>query len=221
MPPNSSSFFRSGAGCFFSLDWCHKTIDIREQFPLQQEVTLELARDVGIRHPQVSESCQVMSSDFLVNSSDPALPKFVLQAKYAKDLSDPRTVEKLELEQRYWEYKNVPWRIITEKEISRTASQNIEWLYPDQQRDYKFSELAEQLTFYSHHFAKNPSSTIIQISKLLDVKYDHGAGESLAEIRELLASRLLSFDVNIPFRKITPADIRFVDDISVLEAINV
>ncbi|WP_291329399.1 TnsA endonuclease C-terminal domain-containing protein [Desulfovibrio sp. UCD-KL4C] len=77
------------------------------------------------------------------------------------------------------------------------------------------------MTFYPHHFAKNSSSTIIQISKLLDVKYDHEAGESLAEIRELLASRLLSFDVNIPFRKITPADIRFVDDISVLEAINV
>ncbi|WP_291329720.1 TnsA endonuclease N-terminal domain-containing protein [Desulfovibrio sp. UCD-KL4C] len=99
---------------------------MREQFPLQQEVTFELARDVGIRHPQVSGSFQVMSSNFLVNSFDPALPKFVLQAKYAKDLSDPRTVEKLELEQRYWEHKNVPWFLVTEKEISRTASQNIE-----------------------------------------------------------------------------------------------
>ncbi|WP_239060954.1 TnsA endonuclease C-terminal domain-containing protein [Desulfovibrio sp. JC022] len=82
-------------------------------------------------------------------------------------------------------------------------------------------ELAKQLKFYFHHFSKTPASTIIKISKTLDVKYDYEAGGSLAEIRGLLASRLLSFDVNIPFRKLTPAEISFVDDISVLEAINV
>ncbi len=206
---------------FLMLDWAAKTTDIREQFPLQQEVTLELAKEAGIRHPQVAGIFQVMSSDFLVNSSDSIRPRFVLQAKYAKDLNDPRTVEKLELERRYWVYKGVPWRIVTEKDISSTAFQNIEWLYPDQQRTYELSELAEQLKFYSHHFAKSPSTTVIKISKSLDIKYDHEAGESLAEIRGLLASRLLSFDVNIPFRKLTPADIRFVDDVSVLEAINV
>lgn len=188
---------------------------------MQQELTLELAKDAGIRHPQVSGTNQVISSDFLVNSSDPVLPKFVLQVKYAKDLSDPRTVEKLELERRYWLYKEVPWFLVTEKEISSTVFQNIEWLYPDQQTTYELSELAEQLAFYTHHFEKDSSSTIIKISKSLDIKYDHEAGESLAEIRRLLASRLLSFDVNIPFRKLTPADISFVDDISVLEAINV
>lgn len=206
---------------FLTLDWSAKTTEIREQFPLQQELTLELAKDAGIRHPQVSGTFQVMSSDFLVNSSDPALPKFVLQAKFAKDLSEPRTVEKLELERRYWTYKEVPWFLVTEKEISSTVFQNLEWLYPDQQNTYELSELAEQLAFYSHHFEKNSSTTIIKISKSLDVKYDHEAGDSLAEIRGLLASRLLSFDVNIPFRKLTPADISCVADVSILEAINV
>ncbi|WP_035074794.1 heteromeric transposase endonuclease subunit TnsA [Maridesulfovibrio zosterae] len=206
---------------FLTLDWCSKTIEIREQFPLQQGVTLELAKEASIRHPQISGILQVMSSDFLVNSSDPNLPKFALQVKYTKDLSDPRTVEKLELERRYWAYKDVPWFLVTEKDISSTAFQNIEWLYPDQQRTYELSELTEQLKFYSHHFTKNPSTTIIKISKSLDVKYDHEAGESLAEIRALLASRLLSFDVNIPFRKLTPVNIGYVEDISALEVINV
>lgn len=206
---------------FLALDWSPKTTEIREQFPLQQELTFELAKDAGIRHPQVSGTNQVMSSDFLVNSSDPALPKFVLQVKYTKDLSDPRTVEKLELERRYWAYKEVPWFLVTEKEISSAVFQNIEWLYPDQQKTYELNELAEHLAFYSHHFEKDSSSTIIKISKSLDIKYDHEAGESLAEIRRLLASRLLSFDVNIPFRKLTPVDISFVDDMSVLEVINV
>ncbi|WP_320173979.1 TnsA endonuclease C-terminal domain-containing protein [Maridesulfovibrio sp.] len=180
-----------------------------------------MAKKSGIRHPQVSGIFQVMSSDFLVNSSDSTLSKFVLQAKYTKDLSDPRAVEKLELERRYWAHKEVPWFLVTEKEISNTVFQNIEWLYPDQQRTHELSDLAEQLKFYIHHFSKNPTSTIIKISKTLDVKYDHEAGESLAEIRGLMASRLLSFDVNIPFRKITPADLNFVDDVSVLEVINV
>jgi hypothetical protein len=206
---------------FLALDWSPRTTEIREQFPLQQEVTLALARDAGIRHPQVSGNMQVMSSDFLVNSSNHDLPKFVLQVKYSESLLDPRTIEKLELERRYWVHKEVPWFLITEKEISKTVFQNIEYLYPNQQTSLDTKILTEQLNFYSYHFLKNTSSTIIEISKSLDVKYNHEAGESLAEIRGLLANRLYSFDLNIPFQKITPADLEPGDVISVLEAINV
>ncbi|XPV76678.1 MAG: TnsA endonuclease N-terminal domain-containing protein [Desulfovibrio sp.] len=206
---------------FLSLDWSPNTIDIREQFPLQQQVTLELAQEAGIKHPRVAGTFQVMSSDFLVDSSSPDLPKFVLQAKYTKDLNNPRTVEKLELERRYWAHKSIPWRIVTEKEISATVFQNIEWLYPNQQISYPLTELSERLEFYAHHFAKNPSTSIITVSKSLDVQYEQEAGQSLAEMRELFASRLLSFDLNIPFKKLTPAGITFVDNASIPEVLNV
>lgn len=58
-----------------------------------------------------------MSTDFLVNSSSKIQPKFAIQAKYTKDLKDPRTVEKLEIERRYWLLKKIPWFLVIEKEI--------------------------------------------------------------------------------------------------------
>jgi hypothetical protein len=58
-----------------------------------------------------------ISSDFLVNTKDLNRPKFVLQTKYADALNDPRTIEKLEIERRCWVEKDIPWQIITEKEI--------------------------------------------------------------------------------------------------------
>lgn len=206
---------------FLSLDWAPRTIEIREQFPLQQEVTRELAIEAGLKHPAIAGNLQVMSSDFLVNSSDPELPKFVLQAKYTDALNDPRTVEKLELERRYWAYKGVPWFLITDKEISTNSFQNIEWMYPDQQMNLDPDIWIERLKFYSYHFSLASTSTIIEISKSLDVQYNLEAGDSLAEIRCLLAHRLFSFNVNTLFRKLTPRDLEPVDAESVLEAINV
>lgn len=49
-----------------------------------------------------------MSSDFLVNTASKTQPKFAIQAKHSKDLKDPRTIEKLEIERRYWQLKKSP-----------------------------------------------------------------------------------------------------------------
>ena len=50
-----------------------------------------------------------MSSDFLVDGLDLQLPQYVIQAKYTNFLKDPRVIEKLEIERRYWLLKKVPW----------------------------------------------------------------------------------------------------------------
>lgn len=70
-----------------------------------------------------------MSSDFLVNTASKTQPKFAFQAKYSKDLNDPRTIEKLEIERRYWQLKKTPWFLVTDKEIDKIVVSNIEWLY--------------------------------------------------------------------------------------------
>ncbi|WJM85723.1 TnsA endonuclease N-terminal domain-containing protein [Dickeya chrysanthemi] len=71
---------------FLLLEWNRSTQDIRGQFPLRLEDTKALALESGISHPSVRGVLQVMSSDFLVNTTDTSQPKFALQAKYAKAL---------------------------------------------------------------------------------------------------------------------------------------
>jgi hypothetical protein len=133
---------------FLLLEWSRSTQDIREQFPLRLEDTKALALESGIDHPSVRGVLQVMSSDFLVNTTDTSQPKFALQAKYAEALSDARTIEKLELERRYWLQKGVPWWLITEKDIPSVVTQNISWLYPAQRDEIEIDVLVERAAFY-------------------------------------------------------------------------
>ena len=70
---------------FLILEWQSDILEIREQFPLQRDLTLELAEKHGISHPSVAGVPQYLSSDFLVNTSRPDIPKFALQAKYSTE----------------------------------------------------------------------------------------------------------------------------------------
>ncbi len=197
---------------FLVLEWHSEVTQIREQFPLERDITRRLAVDAGIEHPNMGGIDQYMSSDFLVDSADEKEPRFVWQAKYASALGDSRTVEKLEVERRYWEEKEYPWYLVTEREIPPVVFKNIQWLYPAQGDDEEDMELAlQQIEFYAHHFEKNPNKTIISICKELDTAYDLPIGESLYEVRRLLAKRYFTFDIFIPTTKLTAQDLQTGD----------
>jgi len=150
---------------FLVLEWQQKTLDIREQFPLQRETTTEIAEQCGIRHPSVKGVEHYMTTDLLIEVSGSPLPKFALQIKRSEDLGKPRTVEKLELERRYWERKEVPWFVATEKDVPGAVFQNIDWLYSAQSDEIQYTDLAHSIKVYSHHFAQRPNDTIIDIAR--------------------------------------------------------
>jgi len=206
---------------FLLLEWHSDTEEIREQFPLQLELTTKLAKEAGIMHPANAGVVQYMSSDFLVNSLNPEKNKFVLQAKYAEALSDPRTIEKLELERRYWASKEVPWFLITEQDIPSTVFENINWLYPAQRDEIDNSEILQRVQFYTHQFKENSKITLLNIAKLIDVAYGLPLGESLREIRQLLAKRCFLFDIYKPVIKLVASDLTLTDTHLLMEALNV
>ena len=193
---------------FLLLEWSRSTVDIREQFPLRLEDTKALALESGIDHPSVRGVLQVMSSDFLVNTTDASQPKFALQAKYAEALSDARTIEKLELERRYWLQKGVPWWLITEKDIPSVVTQNISWLYPAQRDEIEIDVLMGRAAFYQHHFQNDPERSVIEVAKQLDTAYQQPMGQSLLEIRQLLAQRCFLFDILTPVTKLKAGDLQ-------------
>lgn len=197
---------------FLMLEWHGNVLQIREQFPLERDITRRLALEAGIKHPSIAGVDQYMSSDFLVDSTDEKEPKFVLQAKYKEALNDARTVEKLELERRYWQEKGVPWYLITEGDVPAVVTKNIKWLYPAQRHDEESAELAlEQIEFYSYHFGNNPNKTLTAICKELDTAYDLPLGESLYEVRGLLAKRYFTFDTFISTTKLKAKDLKVGD----------
>lgn len=106
-------------GVCLALDGCESVIDIREQFPLPREDTIAIAAEMGLKHPKQGGIDVVMTTDFLVDvrtSGDVRLE--AIAVKSASALNNMRTIEKLEIERRYWLRHGVAWRISTELDLT-------------------------------------------------------------------------------------------------------
>ncbi|CAM3708584.1 TnsA endonuclease N-terminal domain-containing protein [Vibrio aquimaris] len=191
---------------FLTLEWRSDTKDIREQFPLERQDTLNIALDNGIKHPTQAGVNLYMSSDFVIDSSDPSRQQYVIQAKYSQFLADPRVIEKLEIERRYWRLKKIPWFLVTELNVSPILTQNISWLYPAERDEIDDDVLLERTAFYGELFLQNPTRAVTDICKQLDSSYNQPVGSSIYEIRQLLANRCFYFDMSQPFHLLKGQD---------------
>jgi len=202
---------------FFLFDWNSSVTDIREQFPLKLDDTCELAEQAGIRHPEVRGQIQVMSTDFLVDTNRPEKAKMAVQVKTSSDLSNPRTIEKLELERRYWAMKGVPWYVLTDQQIPKSVTKNIAWLYPAQLVLDEVEATMSMANLYLDFFVKQPNLLIPQVAMMLDKAYSLLPGESLQKIRSLLALRVFLFDIRKPWFELTVGEIQASSDMQSLE----
>lgn len=150
----------------------------------------------------------MLSSDFLVDFEDPSHPAVALQAKYSVDLEKPEIIERLELERRYWEEKEISWAVVTEREISRTAFTNIQWLYPAQaDENIVLNDLERYYSLFLYEFQRHPDQTLTNIVQNLDVAYELEPGLALYWLRQLLARHYFLFDINTLYRELKPGDL--------------
>ncbi|QLE87623.1 heteromeric transposase endonuclease subunit TnsA [Shewanella sp. Scap07] len=196
---------------FLLLDHNPAVTDIREQFPLNRDDTLNISKEGQLWHPSQGRVNLVMSSDFLVNTTSKTQPKFAIQAKYSKDLNDPRTIEKLEIERRYWQLKKIPWFLVTDKEIDKIVVSNIEWLYGV--KGY-FDELItdELLLTFKHmkaYFSQTPDRKVVEIAKEYELTFGQKLGDSMFDLRLMCAARLITFDIRYPFHSLRAGDLVF------------
>ncbi len=204
---------------FHLLEWNPAVTDIREQFPLRLEDTLILAEEANIRHPEVGGNTQIMSSDFVVDILAPSGPKqLAIQVKDSSDLKDPRTVEKLELERRYWKKKGISWCLLTEKQIPKIVVKNLDILYSARVQSESLEILFNSLPVYVDSLDANPDAKLPDIGMLIDRSYSLEAGTSLARLRALMALRALTFDISTPWNRLVARDLQVVEDITLLRA---
>lgn len=206
---------------FFLFDWNPSVTDIREQFPLNLDETREIAVKAGIRHPEVRGQIQIMSTDFLVDTNKQDIPRMAIQVKTSSDLSNMRTIEKLELERRYWARKQIPWYLLTEKQIPKTVIKNITWLYPAQLILDGLEDTLNLAELYLNFFINNQTLRISQVAMMLDQAYSLAPGESLQNIRSLLALRVFLFDIRRPWSTLTVGELHASSDIHSLRERNV
>lgn len=182
---------------FLLLDWQENVLDIREQFPLNQEKTLEIARRLGIKHPSYQGVDQVVTTDLLIDLEiNGSHINHAISIKYAQDLEDKRNIEKLEIERRYWENEGIDWYIFTEHEIPTKTIKNIRWLAA---HTYNYELDAETRISVFEKIVQaidvQPYIKLADILKLVDSREELRSGTYLQYFRHLAAQNAFHWDM--------------------------
>jgi hypothetical protein len=117
-------------GTFQIVDRRRDVIDIREQFPLLPlHVPVALAKNLGLRAPRPREGgIHVMTTDFLIDMADGSRLAVAVKP-FTTLLERKRTREILAIEQAYWAALNVPFQVVTDKEITQDMIYNLDAIY--------------------------------------------------------------------------------------------
>lgn len=117
---------------FYLLDFEDKIIDIKEHYPLLDlmdgEVDLENINLNKFKNKKTGEQ-YIFSTTFVVTINDTNKEKYIaLSVKNESQLYRGTTLEKLEVERRYWKVKGIEWSILTNRDININRVENIKWL---------------------------------------------------------------------------------------------
>ncbi|HBW33906.1 heteromeric transposase endonuclease subunit TnsA [Desulfosporosinus sp. BICA1-9] len=136
---------------FYMLEWEDSVTDIREQYPLLDlELAMRIAEEIGVKYPARQGFPWMLTTDFLINTVVNGKEVTIARTvKPSEDLEKRRILEKFEIERRYWQTKDIDWAIVTENEIQRQVSRNIEWLHPYKRLEPTESLSQDDLIYYA------------------------------------------------------------------------
>lgn len=197
---------------FYLLDWDERVIDIREHYALLDLETVlidtsDLRLDKFI--DKKSKEPYILTTTFLITLVDNNGEKnFAARSiKYASELNKKSTIEKLEIERRYWKVRGIEWGIVTNKDINSVRAKNIEWVHSAMNSNTyngisqeEFMGYLDGLLYRIHDSKGSVKNIISGFEK--DYSLDVGAG--LLLFKHLIADKriILNMDKSININQI-------------------
>jgi hypothetical protein len=191
---------------FLQADWQDDVTDIKEQHPLDRDVTRRLARGMRVRHPRDTRTATdiVMTTDLLVVRHS---GRHAYSVKYSTDLGGRRgrrVRQKLEIERRYWKLEGVPFTVVTERQLPKIRRDNLAWLHPYHnvanhpwpRPGYWFDRSADLLRIMRN---LEPQVSIEALIVALERPGLFEFGEVLSVLRWLMCMKIVEFDLNRRF----------------------
>ncbi len=191
---------------FYLLDWEEKVIDIREHYPLiDLEVVLNDTSDLRLDKfiDRKTKETYILTTTFLITllNSDGQKSFAARSIKYASELSKKSTIEKLEIERRYWKAQGIDWGIVTNKDINDVRAKNIEWVHSVMNSDdcngltkAEFDDLFDGILY---RFIDNKQS-IKNIIAGFEKDYSLDVGMGLLLFKRLVAEKRIVLDMDKP-----------------------
>lgn len=202
--------------CFYLWDWDQKVIDIKEHYPLLNLYDVVDVKDINVNafKDKYTNEPYVITTTFLilVRTAEGGIDCFARSVKYKSGLEKTTTMEKLELERRYWKAQGADWAIITEDDIPKEKAKNIQWFHGvlNEYKNYDIDE--KSMVRLCGEFLDYTNSSDLSIRKLakdFEVKNSLKEGTGIFIFKYLLAARVVeidmnkSIDLNLTFSEIT------------------
>lgn len=192
---------------FHLLNWSDAILDIREQYPLDRAVTRMIANEMGIIHPRDTKTKTdiVMTTDFVIDVIGADNNRFTkaLSVKPASALEDKRTLEKQELERRYWQRETINWGIVTDKDLPHVRIGNLRWLHEMYSLDGLKVDHADYWTDKGKRFigelSRVRSGLIQDFTRHLEDHFSFAQGDAMTVLRHLAATKQISINLDKKF----------------------
>ena len=181
---------------FYILDWLDEVIDIREQFPLERELTTKIAEQKNIKHSvdAKTQTPLVMTTDFLITlRRENKVFHLARTIKPSEKLNDPRVIEKFEIEREYWAVKNVNWAIATERGVPTILCENILAIHSYLDVDEETQEVVGEFLSY---LSKSKANTLSEAFREFEQMHFLESGASLLCFKHLLIAKKISIDLS-------------------------
>ncbi|MEK4286651.1 TnsA endonuclease C-terminal domain-containing protein [Paenibacillus sp. FSL P4-0502] len=119
---------------YYSLEFDERVLFVKEQYPLLDVANNVLNMDeMLLKRLQSSDGTpHVIVTTFLITATDENGKEYnyARSLKVKSELEKKATLERLEIQRRYYTNLGIDWAIVTEDEINYTRGRNIEWVLP-------------------------------------------------------------------------------------------
>jgi len=186
------------------LEFDDQVVDIREQYPLLDFHELNIQIDKGLEKKLFNAKTKVphvFTISFMVTRMDrnknPYYEARVI--KLSSELEKKATIERLELQRRYFEKKKIDFGIVTEKEINKQMARNIGWAltaydiqdYPDLVGNIELLK-----TDMLNYLSSKTEKTFQSIFSILERLYQIKEGMGLILFKHLVATKQIMMDMS-------------------------
>lgn len=184
---------------FLMLQWSTDIIDIREQYPLDREITRNVAVNLGISHPCYpgTNIPTLMTVDFLVTRIRSGIKIYeAYDIKRTEAAEDIRTIDKLEISRETCELLETPHHLIYHSMLPHAKIRNLEWIAGGQ---YVEGEKEPYIGYIEEHCSRllasmenaSHKSTLSDFCRQYDERCSLSIGSALRIARMLMHDRAL------------------------------
>lgn len=186
---------------FMLFEWMDNVIDIRESYPLLDlKETVDDMEDLNLDKFADKETGKqfVLTTPFLltVQEANGTISYRARSVKNSTELNRKITLEHLEIERRYWQSKDIEWKIITEKQLNRQYVKNIEWarevLLDNAMPIEDIDKTSERLKSILYQYQE---CSLKEILKNFEITYNVPAGTGLYLFRYLVGTKQIHLNM--------------------------